>query len=75
MVEIDPVRGGEQDDPPPQPHGLLLLMGPEVGPHEGYLLESLMAAVASSSEDAQARMREFLEGRAARVAAPAEAGT
>ena len=43
----------------------------EVGPHEGYLLESLMAAVASSSEDAQARMREFLEGRAARVAPPA----
>ena len=42
----------------------------EVGPHEGYLLESLMAAVASSSEDAQARMREFLEGRAARVAPP-----
>lgn len=45
----------------------------EVGPHEGYLLESLMAAVASSSEDAQARMREFLEGRAAKVsAAPTE---
>ncbi len=44
----------------------------EIGPHEGYLLESLMAAVASSSEDAQARMREFLEGRAARVAAPTE---
>lgn len=44
----------------------------EVGPHEGYLLESLMAAVASSSEDAQARMRAFLDGRAARVAAPAE---
>jgi (methylthio)acryloyl-CoA hydratase len=44
----------------------------EVGPHEGYLLESLMAAAASSSEDAQARMREFLEGRAARVAPRAE---
>jgi len=44
----------------------------EVGPHEGYLLESLMAAVASSSEDAQARMREFLEGRAARIAAPVD---
>ncbi|MFN8156233.1 MAG: crotonase/enoyl-CoA hydratase family protein [Candidatus Nanopelagicales bacterium] len=42
----------------------------EVGPHEGYLLESLMAAVASSSEDAQARMRAFLDGRAARVAKP-----
>lgn len=44
----------------------------EVGPHEGYLMESLMAAAASSSEDAQARMRAFLDGRAARVAAPAE---
>ena len=41
----------------------------EVGPHEGYLLESLMAAVSSSSEDAQRLMREFLEGRAARVKA------
>jgi enoyl-CoA hydratase/carnithine racemase len=44
----------------------------ELGPHEGYLMESLMAAVASSSQDAQARMREFLEGRAARVTAPAQ---
>lgn len=42
----------------------------EVGPHEGYLLESLMAAVASSSDEAQTRMRDFLEGRAARVAPP-----
>lgn len=41
------------------------------GPHEGYLMESLMAAVASSSDDAQRLMREFLEGRAARVK-PAE---
>ncbi len=39
----------------------------EVTPHEGYLLESLMAAVASSSQDAQRLMREFLEGRAARL--------
>lgn len=39
-----------------------------VGPHEGYLMESLMAAVASSSDDAQQRMRDFLEGRAGRVA-------
>ena len=39
----------------------------EVGPHEGYLMESLMASVASSSEDAQRLMREFLDGRAARV--------
>ncbi len=42
----------------------------EVPPHEGYLLESLMAAVASSSDEAQARMRAFLDGRAARLAAP-----
>ena len=41
----------------------------EVGPHEGYLLESLMAAVSSSSAEAQARMRDFLDGRAARVRA------
>lgn len=39
----------------------------EIGPHEGYLLESLMAAVSSSSADAQERMAEFLAGRAARV--------
>ncbi len=41
----------------------------EIGPHEGYLLESLMAAVSSSSAEAQARMRDFLDGRAARVRA------
>jgi enoyl-CoA hydratase/carnithine racemase len=40
----------------------------ESGPTEGYLLESLMAAVASSTEEAQQRMRTFLEGRAAKVA-------
>jgi (methylthio)acryloyl-CoA hydratase len=40
----------------------------ESGPAEGYLLESLMASVASSSQEAQARMRDFLEGRAAKVA-------
>jgi enoyl-CoA hydratase/carnithine racemase len=39
----------------------------EVAPNEGYLLESLMAAVASSSDDAQARMQAFLEGRGAKV--------
>ena len=33
-------------------------------PSEGYLLESLMAAVASSSDEAQTRMRAFLDGRA-----------
>ena len=35
----------------------------EAGPHEGYLLESLMAAVAQGTDDAKARMRDFLEGR------------
>jgi enoyl-CoA hydratase/carnithine racemase len=33
----------------------------------GYLLESLMAAVAGSSADAKARMNAFLEGRAGKV--------
>ena len=37
-------------------------------PREGLLIESLMAAIASSGEDAQARMRAFVEGRAAKVA-------
>jgi len=39
----------------------------QAGPEEAYLLESLMAAVASSSEQAQTRMRAFLDGRAAKV--------
>jgi enoyl-CoA hydratase/carnithine racemase len=47
----------------------------EVGPHEGYLLESLMAAVASSSEDAQVRLGDFLEGRGARVASKGQASS
>jgi enoyl-CoA hydratase/carnithine racemase len=38
----------------------------------GLLLESLMAAVSGSSEDAQDRMAAFLAGRAAKVAAPGE---
>ncbi|GAB2844744.1 crotonase/enoyl-CoA hydratase family protein [Actinocorallia aurea] len=33
----------------------------------GLLLESLMAAVAQSSAEAKARMRDFIEGRAAKV--------
>ncbi|MGI5169077.1 crotonase/enoyl-CoA hydratase family protein [Spirillospora sp. CA-253888] len=40
----------------------------EAAPAEGYLLESLMAAVASGSDEAKQRMREFLAGRAAKVA-------
>jgi enoyl-CoA hydratase/carnithine racemase len=39
----------------------------EANPAQGYLLESLMAAVAGSSDDAKNRMRAFLEGRAAKV--------
>ena len=39
----------------------------EVGPHEGYLLESLMASVASSSEDAQRLMRAISAHRPRRL--------
>jgi enoyl-CoA hydratase/carnithine racemase len=39
----------------------------QASPEEGYLLESLMAAVAGSSEQAQTRMRAFLEGRSGKV--------
>ncbi|MGW0658525.1 crotonase/enoyl-CoA hydratase family protein [Streptodolium elevatio] len=39
-------------------------------PAEGYLLESLMAAVASGSTEAKERMRAFLDGRAAKVGRP-----
>jgi enoyl-CoA hydratase/carnithine racemase len=37
---------------------------------EGYVLESLMAAIASGSPEAKARMRAFLEGRAGKVRQP-----
>lgn len=46
----------------------------EAGPHEGYLLESLMAAVAQGSDEAKHRMREFLAGRAGRVTDTPAAG-
>lgn len=39
----------------------------EANPREGYLMEALMAAIAQGSDDAKRRMREFLEGRAAKV--------
>lgn len=39
----------------------------DADPDQGYLMESLMAAVASSSGEAQARMREFLAGRGPKV--------
>lgn len=40
----------------------------EANPAEGYLLEALMAAVASGSTEAQDRMRAFLDKRADKVA-------
>jgi len=40
----------------------------ETAPAVGYLMESLMAAVASGSDDAKDRMQAFLEHRAAKVA-------
>jgi enoyl-CoA hydratase/carnithine racemase len=39
----------------------------EANPREGFLLESLMAAVASGSDEAKSRMQAFLDGRAAKV--------
>ncbi|MFB7224850.1 crotonase/enoyl-CoA hydratase family protein [Streptomyces sp. NPDC056227] len=41
----------------------------EADPETGYVLESLMAAVAQSSTEAKQRMADFLSGRAAKVAA------
>jgi enoyl-CoA hydratase/carnithine racemase len=39
----------------------------QASPDEGFLMESLMAALAGSTEEAQARMTAFLEGRAGKV--------
>jgi enoyl-CoA hydratase/carnithine racemase len=39
----------------------------ETGPDEGLFMEALMAAVASSSAEAQERMQAFLTGRGAKV--------
>jgi (methylthio)acryloyl-CoA hydratase len=39
----------------------------EANPREGYLLESLMAAVSQGSEEAKERLRAFLEKRAKKV--------
>lgn len=39
----------------------------EMGPHEGLFVESLMAAVSQSSDEAKALLGEFLAGRAAKV--------
>lgn len=39
----------------------------EADPREGFLMESLMAAIAQGTDDAKRRMRDFLEGRAPKV--------
>lgn len=39
----------------------------EAAPPQGYFIESLMAAIASSSEDANERMNDFLQGRGSKV--------
>jgi enoyl-CoA hydratase/carnithine racemase len=39
----------------------------EANPSQGYLIEALMAAVASGTDEAKTRMTEFLEGRADRI--------
>ena len=41
-------------------------------PDQGFFMESLMAAVASTSDDAKARLNAFLDGTAAKVRAPKE---
>jgi len=42
----------------------------EADPRIGYVMESLMAAVAQSAPEAKARVRDFLEKRAAKVERP-----
>lgn len=39
----------------------------QANPREGFMMESLMAAIAQSTDDAKGRMRDFLEGRAPKV--------
>jgi (methylthio)acryloyl-CoA hydratase len=39
----------------------------QANPSEGYLIESLMAAISQGTDEAKERMRSFLEGRAARL--------
>lgn len=39
----------------------------EANPREGYLMEAMMAAITQGTDDAKARMRAFLDGRAAKV--------
>jgi enoyl-CoA hydratase/carnithine racemase len=46
-------------------HALPLIA--EANPREGFLMESLMAAIAQGTDDAKGRMGEFLGGRAGKV--------
>ena len=46
----------------------------EADPRIGYVMESLMAAVAQGSDEAKARVRAFLDKRAAKVERPDYAG-
>lgn len=39
----------------------------QANPREGFMMESLMAAIAQSTDDAKGRMRDFLDGRATKV--------
>jgi enoyl-CoA hydratase/carnithine racemase len=39
----------------------------EADPRQGYLMESMMAAIAQGTDDAKQRMQDFLDGRAAKV--------
>lgn len=39
----------------------------EANPREGYLMESMMAAIAQGTDDAKQRMQAFLDGRAGKV--------
>jgi enoyl-CoA hydratase/carnithine racemase len=39
----------------------------EANPRDGFLMESLMAAIAQGTEDAKGRMQDFLAGRARKV--------
>jgi (methylthio)acryloyl-CoA hydratase len=39
----------------------------EAHPREGYLMESMMAAITQSTDDAKTRMRAFLDGRGGRA--------
>jgi enoyl-CoA hydratase/carnithine racemase len=39
----------------------------EANPREGYLMESLMAAINQGTDDAKLRMHEFLDGRGSKV--------